>query len=154
MNRYIVAFISILAGIALTTPYAVLKLRDMPAPPPRHQNSPPREMTFQETVAILDICVLFYAVTYFTGRLIYAALGRKTDHKAVQDLSNWHMKLLHGLAGVFMVCSPFVVQPAVNRNVLALSLSIGIGLILFGSAVLGFLSWVKSESNQDNSIEY
>lgn len=146
MNRYTVAFASVLVGLAVAAPFAVLKFRDLPPMPvpQRAVNAPPRQMTFQEMLVLTECCVVFYAVTYFMGRRIYTAMGKREDLQAVQEFSDTHMRLLHSFVGVFMVTSPWLEQPVGNRNSLATWLSIAIGLAMLGSGLLALARWAIS----------
>lgn len=144
MNRYFVAFASALVGLAVAVPYAVLKFSGLPAKAPRDANMPPGQMSFEEQLVIAEVCVVFYAVTYFTGRRVYAMLGRREDLRAVEQFSGGHMRLLHSLVGCFLIASPWLDQPGGNRNPLTVVLSMSLGLAMLGSGIVAFAGWARS----------
>jgi len=154
MNRYVVAFASVLVGMVLTIPYAVLKFRDLPPIPPRLAGHLPRQMTFEEMLVVTEICVVFYAVAYFVGRRIYVALGQRRDLQAVQELSSGHMRLLHSFAGAFMVASPWLEQPLGNRNPLTMWLSIAIGVAMLSSGLLAVARWTKANLTSRAKVQF
>jgi hypothetical protein len=102
-------------------------------------------MTPQEMLFITECCVVFYAVTYFTGKRIYAAIGRREDGEIVQQLSGTHMRLLHSFVGAFMIASPWLDQAVLNRNPLATSLSVAVGLAMLASGIWGIYGWLRAK---------
>ncbi len=143
MRRYLVAFASVLVGVALTVPYAVLQFRDLPPRPRRAANQPVQDLTFRELVVVVECCVVFYAITYYAGRKIYAALARQDDLAELQRFSGGHMALLHSFAGTFMVASPWLAGPVANPLATCVSVSIGVALLF--SVLLHLAGWVRSE---------
>ena len=143
MRRYLVAFASVLVGVGFTVPYAVLQFRDLPPRPRPAANQPVQDVTFQELIVVVECCVVFYAITYYAGRKIYAALARQDNLAELQRFSGGHMALLHSLAGTFMVASPWLAGPVANPLATCVSVSIGVALLF--SVLLHLVGWVRSE---------
>ena len=100
-RRYLVAFASVLLGIAASVTVAVLEVRDRPPPvrlPHGRQAQDP-----EETRMIFEWCVVFYATTYCSGQLIYKLLGSSKQSKVVAQLAGWHLPILHLVGGFFLL---------------------------------------------------
>ena len=143
MKRYLIAFASALVGVALTVPYAALNFRDLPPIAPKVANGPPPQMTLQEMLFVSECCIVFYAVTYFVGKRIYAVFGTQEDLRDIQQFLGGHMRLLHSFAGAFMVASFWV--PIGNQNPWAKCLSLTVGLMLLTSGVWGIVGWARTK---------
>jgi hypothetical protein len=141
MSRTLVAFASALVGVVLTVPYAVLLFRDLPPKPQRAVNQPAQQMTPEQIITVSECCVTFYAITYFVGRRIYAALGRQGDLAELQAFSGGHMALLHSMGGTFMIVCPMMNRPAGNPT--SKYISIAIGLALLGSGLGRIIGWIR-----------
>ena len=144
MRRYLVAFASVLVGAALAVPYAVLKFRGLPPMPQRAPGAPVEQMTFQEMLVILECCIVFYAITYYVGRKMYAALARHDEIAELQGFAGGHMALLHLFAGTFMVASPWLGGPVGNPLATCVSISVGVAMLL--SVLFHLVGWFRSQS--------
>ncbi len=151
-SRYVVAFLSVLVGVAVAAPFAVLKFGDLAPIPPPPGNAAPRELTFQELLVICECCVVFYAGTYLTGRRLYAAFGTVEDLEAVRELSGTHMRLLHSFGGVLMVAAAMLDQPAGNKNLISAFLSITIGLAMLCSGFWALVRWAFEKWTRRNRL--
>ncbi len=97
---------------------------------------------------ITECCVVFFAITYFVGRRIYTALGRREDLAELQEFSGGHMALLHALGGTFMIACSMLHRPA--GNPLSTYISIAIGVALLGSALIRFVRWIRVKLDPDS----
>jgi hypothetical protein len=126
--RYTVAFLSILAGIGYTTFDAWWQIHRLPIPVPNATGQP----SLQESKFIFDLCVTFYGTVYWCGRHLYTLMGRHEGAAEVRRWSAWHMRVLNGFGGIYLLlsaCQSFaqfrVIQP-----------SVVVGLVLLFQAVI------------------
>jgi hypothetical protein len=103
-------------------------------------------MTPQELIVVAECCAVFYAITYFVGGRIYAALAERKDLAELQAFSGGHMALLHSLAGTFMVVYPWLERPA--GNPLTTCISVAIGLVMLCSVLFHIVRRVQAKRRE------
>jgi hypothetical protein len=148
-KRYIVAFVSVLLGLSVTVAVAGVELRDRPRPQPAVRGS--REISPEEQRMIFEWCVVFYATTYMSGRIIYKLLGAFEDAKVVAGTSGWHMPLLH-LFGGLLLMEPLISNwhGGPNRGRAAILLAV-VGCVLIAHAVFHLIKRTPPTTGQPQS---
>jgi hypothetical protein len=143
MDRYATAFVSVLVGMVLTAPFAALIFSELPPIPRQVVGAPPRQVSWEEMIAITECCVVFYAITYFVGRRIYARRARSEDLAELEASSGGHMALLHTFGGSIMVLCPLLEGPAAKP--LSAYVSIAIGAVMLISPLFRVVRWIRAK---------
>lgn len=97
--RYLVAFLSVLAGIG----YTVFDCASQGLPPPH--SSAGGQVSPEEDRFVFDACVTFYGTVYWCGRRLYTLLGRGGGAAELQRWSAWHLRVLNAFGGVWLLAS-------------------------------------------------
>jgi hypothetical protein len=104
--RYVIAFLSVLAGISAAAAEAKFTF-----PADLKQGSP------EESILLFGLCITFYGMAYASGRTLYALIGARSESDIVARISGTHMLVLHsvGLATIGL----FFISGAASRTALA-----------------------------------
>jgi hypothetical protein len=130
--RYLVAFLSVLAGIGYTAFDAVYARGGLP----RSTSNDAGQLSPEESRFVFDACVTFYGTVYWCGRRLYALLGRRAAAAELNQWSAWHLRVLNAFGGAWLLSSgwrSFVTAGLVRPSLL-------VAVVLLVQAAIDFVT--------------
>lgn len=111
--RYFITFCAVGIGILFAGIDMAMSMPTPPQLPPgevrQHRQKTPEEMRY-----IFNVCLIFYGMTYATGRFLYGLLGKTTEANELRRWSRWHMIVLNSFGSCLLLGSVWEVFPKVG----------------------------------------